>query len=58
MSPSLGFGSGTERRKNAPKPVNGALKIATFAVTEQTYYRWRKEYRGLKTDEARRMKDL
>lgn len=27
-------------------------------VTEQTYYRWRKEYGGLKTDEARRMKDL
>jgi putative transposase len=23
-----------------------------------TYYRWRKEYGGLKTDQARRMKDL
>jgi len=29
-----------------------------FAVSEQTYYRWRKEYGGLKTDQARRMKDL
>lgn len=29
-----------------------------IAVTEQTYYRWRKEYGGLKTDQARRMKDL
>ncbi len=28
------------------------------AVSEQTYYRWRKEYGGLKTDQARRMKDL
>lgn len=24
----------------------------------QTCYRWRKEYGGLKTDQARRMKDL
>jgi putative transposase len=29
-----------------------------IAVTEQTYYRWRKEYGGLKVDQARRMKDL
>ena len=29
-----------------------------IAVSEQTYYRWRKEYGGLKTDRARRMKDL
>ena len=25
-----------------------------LGVTEQTYYRWRKEYGGLKTDQARR----
>jgi hypothetical protein len=31
---------------------------ACLGVTEQTYYRWRKEYGGLKTDQARRMKDL
>ena len=29
-----------------------------IAVSEQTYYRWRKEYGGLKTDQARRMEDL
>jgi putative transposase len=29
-----------------------------IAVSEQAYYRWRKEYGGLKTDQARRMKDL
>ena len=28
-----------------------------IGVSEQTYYRWRKEYGGLKTDQARRMKD-
>lgn len=29
-----------------------------IAVSEQAYYRWRKEYGGLKTDQARRMKEL
>ena len=29
-----------------------------IAVSEQTYYRWGKEYGGLKTDQAGRMKDL
>jgi transposase-like protein len=27
-------------------------------ITEQTYYRWRKEYGGLKLDQAKRLKDL
>jgi cell division protein FtsB len=27
-------------------------------VTEQTYYRWRREYGGLKVDQAKRLKDL
>jgi transposase-like protein len=29
-----------------------------IGVTEQTYYRWRKEYGGLKVDQAKRLKDL
>ena len=29
-----------------------------LGVTEQTYYRWRKEYGGMKTDQAKRLKDL
>lgn len=29
-----------------------------LGITDQTYYRWRKEYGGLKTDQARRLKDL
>ena len=29
-----------------------------LGVTEQTYYRWRNEYGGLKVDQARRMKQL
>src|SRR5580704_4850222 len=27
-------------------------------ITEQTYYRWRKEYGGLKLDQAKRLKEL
>jgi putative transposase len=27
-------------------------------ISEQSYYRWRKEYGGLDLDQARRMKDL
>ena len=38
------------------KPI--AETIKQLGVSEVTYYRWRKEYGGLKTDQARRMKDL
>ena len=27
-------------------------------VTEQTYYRWRKEYGGVRTDQIKRLKDM
>lgn len=30
----------------------------SLGITEQTYYRWRKEYGGLKVDQAKRLKDL
>ena len=29
-----------------------------LGISEQTYYRWRKEYGGLRTDEARRLKEV
>ena len=29
-----------------------------IGITDQTYYRWRREYGGLKVDQARRFKDL
>ena len=28
-----------------------------IGVTEQTYYRWQKEYGGLRTDQAKRLKE-
>jgi putative transposase len=38
------------------KPTPQACKEAE--ITIQTYYRWRKEYGGLKMDQAKRLKDL
>jgi len=29
-----------------------------LGVTPQTYYRWRKEYGGMRADQAKRLKDL
>ncbi len=29
-----------------------------LGVTEQTYYRWRKEYGGVRTDQVKRLKEL
>jgi transposase-like protein len=29
-----------------------------IGITEQTYYRWRKEYGGLRLEQAKRLKDL
>lgn len=37
-------------------PVSQACK--KIGVTDQTYYRWRKEYGGMKLDQAKRLKEL
>jgi len=29
-----------------------------LGITEQTYYRWRREYGGMRVDQARRLKEL
>lgn len=61
------------RQRHTPEQIIGKLREAeveiargtpvaqackAISVTEQTYYRWRKEYGGLKLDQARRLKDL
>jgi len=38
------------------KTVKEAVRL--IGVTEQTYYRWRNEYGGMNTADARRMKEL
>ena len=38
------------------KPVVEAVR--SIGVTEQTYYRWRAEFGGLKLDQVRRLQEL
>ena len=35
-----------------------AEAIRTIGVSEVTYYRWRQEYGGLKSDQVKRLKEL
>ena len=44
--------------KQAQVGVPVAEVIRKAGITEQTYYRWRKEYGGLQVDQARRLKEL
>ena len=37
-------------------PITDAIR--SIGVTEVTYYRWRNEYGGLKSDQVKRLKDL
>jgi transposase-like protein len=61
------------KRHHTPEPIIHLLRQAevelaggqvvprvcrTPGVSEPTYYRWRKEYGGLRTDQAKRLKDL
>lgn len=60
-------------KKHTPEQIVGLLRQIEVSVangkttpsacrdsgiTEQTYYRWRKEYGGLQVDQARRLKEL
>ncbi len=40
------------------KGLGTAEVVRTLGITEQTYYRWRKEYGGLRLDQAKRLKEL
>ncbi len=61
------------RKRHTPEQIIGKLREAevglangqtvlevcrTLGISEQTYYRWRKEYGGLKVEQARRFKVL
>jgi putative transposase len=37
---------------------SAAEAVRVIGVTEATYYRWRQEYGGLKSDQVRRLKEL
>ncbi len=38
--------------------MSAADAIRQIGVTEVTYYRWRREYGGMKTDQLKRLKEL
>ncbi len=40
------------------KGQTAADLVRKLGITEQTYYRWRKEYGGLRLDQAKRLKEL
>jgi putative transposase len=47
-----------EAEVDLAKGLTVAQACKKIGVTEQTYYRWRKEYGGIRMDQAKRMKDL
>ena len=48
--------------REAEIQINQGISIAEasrkISVTQQTYYRWRKEYGGLRIEQAKRLKSL
>ena len=40
------------------KGLGTAEVVRKLEIAEQTYYRWRKEYGGLRLDQAKRLKEL
>jgi len=52
------------RRRHTPEQIITALREAEvgmvsreLGISEQTYYRWRQEFGGMKVDQARRFKE-
>jgi putative transposase len=43
-------------RLSQGKKLKGICR--NLGITEQTYYRWRKDYGGMKVSQARRLKEL
>ena len=41
-----------------PKGAQLVEVVRKLGITEQTYYRWRREYGGMRIEQAKRLKDL
>jgi transposase-like protein len=48
----------SNRGDRAGKGLSTAEVVRKLGITEQTYYRWRKEYGGLRLDQAKRLKEI
>jgi hypothetical protein len=44
--------------ESVTKEIKALFLIKVLEITEQTYYRWRKEYGGLKIDQAKRLREM
>ena len=57
-----GVGGGDTKLRQAEielgRGVRTPLVCKKLGVSEQTYYRWRREYGGLRLDQAKRLKEL
>jgi len=47
-----------EAEVHLSKGMSIAQVCKQIGITDQTYYRWRREYGGLKVDQAKRLKEL
>jgi len=47
-----------EAEVHLSKGMSIAQACKQIGITDQTYYRWRREYGGLKVDQAKRLKEL
>jgi len=47
-----------EAEVDASRGMTMVQAIRKQGITEQTYYRWRREYGGLRLDQAKRLKEL
>ena len=50
--------SGTGPRRSSASCERPREVARKLGVSEQTYYRWRREYGGMKVDQAKRLKEL
>ena len=46
------------RKPHTLQKAGSIGRLRSIGVTDVTYYRWRSEFGGLKTDQVKRMKDL
>ena len=47
-----------EAEVDVSKGTTVVQAVRKLGITEQTYYRWRREYGGLRLDQAKRLKEL
>lgn len=57
-TPEQIIGKLREAEVETSRGMTVAEAVRKLGITEQTYYRWRQEYGGLRLDQAKRLKEL